>query len=301
VALPWRVHDPCPCLPRARRDADSRRLAAYSLLLLPAFAVAQWAATLPLLRPVVLVTSLERLFELASGVEARLALAREAWGMFLDAPWLGVGWGRFAWHHFLHIASTGPGILPGIANHAHNIVLHLLAEAGIVGAGVLAGGAALWIVDLRKTRFSLEWWWLLALIAVLAIHSLLEYPLWYAYFLGVAALLIGLGSQRAVVVRRTGLARALVALFILSGAIHLASVIAPYREFERLMFDPRRAAVVTMTDGEFEESITRLRREPVVAPYVELVVAFSMQPRPRSCGRSWSSIRARCISGRRTT
>jgi 4-amino-4-deoxy-L-arabinose transferase-like glycosyltransferase len=165
----------------------------------------------------------------------------------------------------------------GVCNHAHNIVLQLLAETGIAGAVLFAGAAALVLSDLRRAEFGMEWWWLLALLAVLGIHSLLEFPLWYAYFLGIAALLAGLGSQRAVRVRHTGAARAVAALFVLSGALNVAAVLGPYREFERLVFDPNGRAARAMTDGKFAGALTRLRREPVLAPYVELALALGME------------------------
>ena len=263
---------------RRRRDAASRRLLLYALLLLPAFALAQWAATLPFLRPAgEMVTSAQRLFELATGIAPRWLLAREAWLTFLEAPWTGAGWGQFAWQHFLHLAATGPGVLPGVCNHAHNIVLQLLAETGVAGAALFAGAAALCLFDSFRADAGLEWWWLLALLAVLGIHSLLEFPLWYAYFLGMAALLAGLASGRVLRVRRAGAARAVVALFVLSGALHLAAVLAPYREFERLVFDPERRAAQSMTDENFAAALARLRREPVLAPYVELAVALGME------------------------
>ena len=266
---------------RVARDAAGRRLALCSLGLLPAFALAQWAATLPLLLPVGgVVTSADRLFEPASGIAPRLQLAREAWEVFLAAPWTGAGWGEFAWQHFLQIGARGPGVMPGISNHAHNIVLQLLAETGIAGAALLLAALGVWLAGLRRTRFSLEWWWLIALLAVLGLHSLLEYPLWFAYFLGVAAVLAGLGCRHALPVRREGLARAIAALFILSGAIQLAAAIGPYREFERLVFDPQRRAALDMTDDGFADAIGRVRREPVLAPYVEMAVALGMQVNP---------------------
>ena len=94
--------------------------------------------------------------------------------------------------------------MPYVRNHAQNILLHLLAETGIGGGALLIATAALWLADLRRVRFDLEWWWLAALLATLSLHSLLEFPLWYAYFLGVAAIAVGLGSQRALPVRHAG-------------------------------------------------------------------------------------------------
>ncbi|MBI1966222.1 MAG: O-antigen ligase C-terminal domain-containing protein, partial [Betaproteobacteria bacterium] len=185
-------------LRRHRREADSRRLAVFVLWLLPGFVAAQWVAALPFMIPeqTAQVTSGERLFAEAAGIEARWQLWHEAWRMFLAAPVLGAGYGQFAWNHFEYTATEGMGAAPGIFNHAHNIVFHLLAETGCIGALIVTGAALVWLADLRHARLDLDRWWILALLAVIGIHSLLEFPLWYAYFLGVAALLLGLGAER---------------------------------------------------------------------------------------------------------
>ncbi len=261
-----------------RRDTDSLRLAAFALWLLPGFVAAQWIVTLPFMIPKegMLVTSAQRLFEVASGIEARLQLAHEAWQMFVQAPLLGTGFGQFAWHHFLYQASTGAAAAPGVFNHAHNIVLQLMAETGSAGALLIVGAALLWLADLRSVRFDLEWWWLLALLAVIGVHSMLEFPLWYAYFLGVGALLLGFGAERVITLRLAGTARLVVALGILAGWMNLLAVLPPYRDFERLVFAPEHRISPPADERVFAESIARIHREPLLTPYVELAVAYGI-------------------------
>jgi O-antigen ligase len=265
-------------LRRCRRDAETGRLAFFALWLLLTFALAQWVASLPLLQPErgLILTSAERLFYTAGGIEARWQLAREAWQMFLGAPWAGAGWGQFPWQHFLNLDVAAAVGAPGICNHAHNLVLQLLAETGLAGALLVLGAAVVWLWELRRARFDVELWWLLAILAVLGVHSLLEYPLWYAYFLGIAAPLAGLGSGSGVTVRRAGPARLLVALCLLSGAFNLIAVVGPYRDFERLVFDPELRAARVLTDEGFARSIARVYREPLLVPYVELVLAHAI-------------------------
>jgi len=269
-------------LHRRWRDADSRKLAVFALCLLPGFVAAQWVVTLEFLVPAhgLQVTSAQRLFEVASGIEARLQLWREAWEMFLAAPVLGAGWGQFAWHHFLNQALTGANAAPGVFNHAHNIIMQLLAETGAIGAVLVVGAAATWLADLKRVKLDLEWWWLLALLAVVGTHSMLEYPLWYAYFLGVAALLLGLGAQRALSLRFAGAARFLVALGVLAGWVNLLAVLAPYRDFERLVFLPERGSSPQLEERLFAEAIGRIHREPLLTPYVELAVAYGITVTP---------------------
>ncbi|MBI1965860.1 MAG: O-antigen ligase C-terminal domain-containing protein, partial [Betaproteobacteria bacterium] len=119
-------------------------------------------------------------------------------------------------------------------------------------------------------------WWILALLAVIGIHSLLEFPLWYAYFLGVAALLLGLGAERAMELRLVPAARLVTALLILAGCINLVSVLPHYRDFERLVFVPAPRNAPPQDEGAFAETIARLHREPLLTPYVELAVAYGI-------------------------
>jgi O-antigen ligase len=263
-------------LDRLQRSDESRRLAVFTAWLLPSFIAAQMLVTLPFLHPAgaPIVTSADRLFQIASGVAPRLQLWREGWQMFLDAPLIGAGFGQFAWEHFLHQSADGAAAAPGVFNHAHNIVVQLLAETGIAGALIVATAAVVWIADLRNVKLAPEWWWLLALLSVIGIHSMLEHPLWYAYFLGVAALLLGFGAERRIAVRHGGGARAATALLVLLGCVNLAAVLPPYRDFERLVFGSAASAPASAQAQAFTAAMMRAHRDPLLEPYVELAFAL---------------------------
>lgn len=265
-------------LHRMQRSDASRRLVIFAAWLLPGFVATQVLVALPFMLPAEgppLVTSADRLFLAASGIDSRLQLWGEAWGMFLEAPLLGAGFGQFAWNHFLYQAASSATVAPGMFNNAHNVVMQLLAETGAAGTFVVVGAVLAWVANLRNVRFDPEWWWLLALLAVIGIHSLLEYPLWYAYFLGIAALLLGLGAERTLAVRFAGPARTAVALGLLVGGVNLAAVLPPYRDFERLVFDGGPKMARGAGERNFEEVMMRVHREPLLTPYVELAFAFA--------------------------
>ncbi|MGH8621338.1 MAG: Wzy polymerase domain-containing protein, partial [Burkholderiales bacterium] len=261
-------------LHRRRRDDASRRLAVFTGSLLPGFVVALWLVTLPMLLPAWgPLAPGERLFQIAGGIEPRLELWREAWQLFLTAPILGAGFGQFAWHHFLH-HDPGSGVAGQAFGHAHNLVLHLMAETGIAGTLLVAGAVLAWLAGLRRVHLDPAWWWLLSALAVIGIHSLLEYPLWYAYFLGPAALLLGLGTQHAFPVRFAGAARAAVGLVVLAGCVNLAAVIPAYRAFEQLVFGTGSHASQSSSDQAFAEALMKVHHEPLLRPYVELAIAY---------------------------
>lgn len=259
---------------RGRQDPAGRRLMSCTLLLTAGFVLAQALVMLPLFAPVqgLATTAAQRLFESSPGPSARLQLWREAWGMFTLFPLLGAGWGQFSWHHFEYQALESGAAPLGMFNHAHNIVLHLLAETGVAGALLVAGGALLWLWGLRRVTLALEHWWLLALLGVIGIHSMLELPLWSAYFLGIVALVLGLGATRFVTLglRRVGRLAAL--LVIMAGAFNALSLVYGYRDFERLFTKESDA----LGDPQLGALLSKAQADPLLEPYAELAASFGI-------------------------
>ena len=192
-----------------RRDQANRALLHYSLLVILGFGLMHFVVKLPWLEGYTSnVTTVERMVGAASLVGAgnekvaeaagslwdssvRFGLWHEAWIIFKQFPLFGAGFGQFGWQHFQLGPLVHNTISPGLFNHAHNIVLETAAEMGLAGVLVLLSTVALWLRQARKMPPSIYQWWGGGVFAVLAIHSLLEYPLFYAYFLGLAAVTLG--------------------------------------------------------------------------------------------------------------
>lgn len=268
------------------KSAAAERLFFFCMLLLPAMALMQWAARLPFLLPAEggMETSAQRLFEAAAGIGARLQLWREAWWMFLEAPLLGLGFGQFAWHHFEFHALFDTLFARELFNHAHNLVLQLLAETGLVGTALALAGTVVWLVGFGRVAFTLERWWIAAALAVIGIHSMLELPLWYAYFLGIAAVLAGLGAAQrvALTAQRSGCAAMIVMLVF--GWWSAFTAVQGYRSFERLVFTPYRQTSDVPPAEKWVEQLTRLHREPLLTPYVEFALAFGIEVSEEALG-----------------
>lgn len=262
---------------RARHaGAPARRLAAAAAAALVAFALAQWLATLPLFAAAGgVVTSTQKLFAGAAGITDRLQLWREAWLMFTGAPWLGQGWGQFASHHYAFHAAHDVSVAAGLFGHAHNIVLQLLAETGIAGAACVIAGAVIWLAGVARRPFDPEAWWLLAILGVLGAHSMLEYPLWYAYFLAAAALALGLGESRHWQLSARA-ARLAASGFVVIGALHVATALPAYRDFERLFTSPADG----LSDQQLAAILARAQGDTLFEPYGDLAVAYVMTVDP---------------------
>lgn len=218
------------------------------------------------------VTPTERLFGSVSGVDERLALWGMAWRMFLDAPVLGVGFGQFA-HALFERAIAGSVLAGALYNHAHNLPMQLLAELGAVGLGVVAWGLGAWLLRNLHQSWNAEQTWLRALLGVLLIHSLLEYPLWYAYFLGIAAFLIGAGETHTMRLRVSGVARTGFGLMLALATVSLIRIGSDYLAIDRAVILSRQPEGV----AEVQATLQRLHRESLLAPYIEYVYAFGIE------------------------
>jgi hypothetical protein len=96
-------------------------------------------------------------------------------------PWLGWGWGEL---HYAHFITLYPGErFDQIMGNAHNLPLHLAVELGVPFAAVFCA-LVLWLVlrakPWREQDATRQMAW--SVLAVIGLHSLLEYPLWYGPF-----------------------------------------------------------------------------------------------------------------------
>jgi len=114
--------------------------------------------------------------------------------LFAGAPIAGVGIGEFAGAAFEAGLPRSMTDKFEVWTSPHNQVLQLMAETGAVGAVLVLAGVVAWCWQAgRRHRVALQpaTWWVVAAVGVELIHSLLEYPMWSAHFLGVTALLMG--------------------------------------------------------------------------------------------------------------
>jgi len=134
---------------------------------------------------------LGRLGEPASPCGSRLVLWSNVMELIAERPWTGWGWGELAYAHFQHLYA-GPRFCE-IMGNAHNLPLHLAVELGLPLALLLCGGAIGLVLRARPWREQdptrqMAW----SVLLVIAAHSLLEYPLWYAPFQLAALLALAL-------------------------------------------------------------------------------------------------------------
>lgn len=112
---------------------------------------------------------------------SRLTLWSNVSHLIAQKPWLGWGWGEL---DFAHYTTLYPGErFCEILDNAHNLPLHLAVELGIpVAAAVCEAGV--WLVfrarPWHETDSARQMAW--GVLALIMLHSMLEYPLWYGPF-----------------------------------------------------------------------------------------------------------------------
>jgi Virulence factor membrane-bound polymerase, C-terminal/O-Antigen ligase/Protein glycosylation ligase len=130
-----------------------------------------------------------------SGEGSRLWLYANVMDLIAQAPWTGWGWRELAYAHYSH--SFAPRSML-ILDNAHNLPLHLAVELGVPVALAVCG-AVLWAVwraaPWRETDATRQLAW--AVLMLLAVHSMTEYPLWYGPFLMTLGLCAGLLMGRS--------------------------------------------------------------------------------------------------------
>ncbi len=267
-----------------RVNKSSLPLLHYSLALLLGFGLMHFVAQIPWLAGATgSITTMERLAEefgsngaVTSG-SIRLYIWREAWLIFTQFPLLGAGLGQFAWQHF----QLGPVLrntgITGLYNNAHDLVLQTAAEMGLAGLFVLLGTIALWSWQARSAQRSIYHWWGYGLLAVLGIHSLLEYPLWYAYFLGVAALTLGMFDNTTYRLELRGVGRWSVAAILLLGVMSLQQMLHDYRNMEGVLAMRPASASDSEYSNRVRERLTAQYGQSLLQPYTELFMSSMME------------------------
>lgn len=220
-----------------RRDRSFLPLMKYALWLLLGFTLMQFVVQIPWLAGASGETStVERIFGNAQGGTLRIFLWKESLLIFSRFPFLGAGFGQYAWQHFQLGAELHNLRINGLYDNAHNLVMQLAAETGLAGLSVLFGTLGFWFWQTWREQHTMYHWWAYAVLAVLGIHSLLEYPLWYTHFIGIAAIALGMLESTTYRWKPHNLlsyaGRLLAGALLLSGAYTLVQLYQGYKKLE---------------------------------------------------------------------
>ncbi len=129
---------------------------------------------------------------------SRFAIWSDTLTLIAQQPWTGVGFGRF---NFAWTLTPLPSRPVAFFDHTHNLPLQFAVEFGLP-LGLAMGALllfALWHAGRRVRGAAAPRRALFVMLLLVGVHSLLEYPLWYAHFLLPAAWAWGacLGGEAA--------------------------------------------------------------------------------------------------------
>ena len=204
----------------------------------------------------------------------RAQLFLYAWLMFMSSPLLGVGYGEFAWRAFELAAGLQEPFPSGLDRHGHNLFLQLLAETGMVGFLCIAIPLVSWFWRMPWRSLSSERCWSIAVLAVIGLHSMVEFPLWHANFLGIFALLFGAASPGGAAVEPTRMRRGLILVVVLAGILTARGVWSDYRGFERWYLAVEAKSARGEIPGKSDlESLMELREDSLFGPYFERIAS----------------------------
>jgi O-antigen ligase len=237
-------------------------------------------------------TAAERMLLQASGISPRWHIWRVAWDLFLQKPLLGHGFGEFDWAYY----QAGRFIQEQATRieHAHNIVLHLLVELGLLPVLLLSGAIIVWLRGVLASGDANSQLaattaegdgpsdsmraWVLMLAAVLTIHSLLEYPLWHANFLGIAAWLLAIGERRFWLFPFSKPGAALA-----GGLVSLAFAVAVVHEWQYTRMEMALLGALAHQNVQHEQALIDICQQipdtaPLLLPYVPVLFTLTGHP-----------------------
>lgn len=120
---------------------------------------------------------------------ARTVIWKQMISGIAQAPWMGYGWNQTATAH-----AAGSIDVPGSMtySYAHNVVLDLLAWNGVPLGLLITGACVWWLVSRARRVVKSSAVFAMAALIPIVVHSLVEFPFAYSYFLLTAGLMIGI-------------------------------------------------------------------------------------------------------------
>jgi hypothetical protein len=156
----------------------------------------------------------------------------------------------------------------GVDQYAHNLPLQLLAVGGVAAFTALVLPGLLWLRRIALAPACPSRLWGALVLGILAIHSLLEQPLYYAYFLGLAAFAAGMLDPAGINVRTTRMARLALGLVLLTAVAVLGKTGYDYHRLSNSFYS---ASAGDTRDAAHRQLLRELQRTSLLRPVAELI------------------------------
>lgn len=211
------------------------------------------------------------------GSPKRLLIWRDAWNLLQLNPWVGVGWGEF---NFAWTMMVNPNRPTPAFDHTHNLVLQILVELGwplgvlVLLLLALALMQAAWSIKSSSPADALLRRCALLMVGLILLLSMVEFPLWYAYFLFPTAFIFGLATGGRPQDSRTDSKKLVVPIRYL-GALLLALSASALMDYLRIVVIRDEAGL----DIPIWENIVEAQQRSVFYPqHADYYAAVMLEP-----------------------
>lgn len=196
----------------------------------------------------------------AAKVNTSAGLRLVVWPQLLEAlwmkPWFGWGLRELSAAHNA-VAHVYPVSEP--FTYAHNLILDLLIGLGVPLTVLLCVAVAIWVWRRLRATSDLLSWYCIAAVLPVAVHSMLEFPHAYAYFLAPATFLLGVLDRRSGIPTGLRVPRGplvgVTAVVALVAAWTVVEYLAAEEDFRIVRFEDLR---VGQTPADYERPTIRL-------------------------------------------
>jgi len=204
---------------------DSPKVAKPVLIGLLLFYIALMIFTPDLMKQLGLII-MESAEQRAGQMSVRLVLWEQAWTISLLHPWFGSGWFQFGAQQAI-LSSLFPPT--EYSDYAHNIVLDLASEIGWPATILIFSASLYWFYHCCFCRWkNLPVRYMSMVLLAMMLHSLVEFPLWFAYMLIPFGVMVGVLSVQQLGSRDAKIAKGWVASFLISSVLLISAITWDY-------------------------------------------------------------------------
>lgn len=202
-----------------------------------------------------------------ASASVRITLLTSAGQSVLAAPWFGHGIGSVPLQSLLHGPEMAEAAF-GVAEHFHNLPANWAVEYGVIVS--IAGLVLLtmWFVRVWRLRWTAEHFWAVSILLIAGLHSLLEYPLWYSFFLAPVALILGAFDPVFRVITISRLSKVAMGLGLMAAILLLFNLWNDHQSLARIYRGTPSGPDAEKIWGQQVDELLRLRRESLFSPHI---------------------------------
>ncbi len=187
---------------------------------------------------------------------ARITIWKQMLSGIAQSPWWGYGWNETPTAH----AAGSVAVLGSMTyTNAHNIVLDILAWNGVPLGLLLTGLCIYWFISRAYKAKQANAIYAMACLLPIAMHSMVEYPFAYSYFLLSAGLMVGIVEASHVGVRTLQIRRnfvgGMLAIWFILGSFMVYEYFQVEEDFRVVRFENLK---IGQTPGDYEAPDIRL-------------------------------------------